>query len=819
MGQNNYRQNAGREGKENFPQRKQRISRQIKQPQPTAQIAATVPEEKKWVDWVLWLGIFLFSFLLYANTFNHEWVLDDYGAYKLNRYVTHETESLTEAYGNIMTKTYRHGSGFYTDNLYRPFSQLMFATEWEWCFDKEKTKEDPQNQYISHFSHFVSVFFYALSCVLLYILMRKLFKGRNRVLPLLITLLFAAHPMHTETIANTKSRDDIMAVFFLFASMIAVVNYVDTKSFMNKVLHIIMTLVFFLLAMFSKESSITFLAAIPLMMYFFRKPNIKNYVAVLFALAIPASIYLMVRHNIMLNYPTSKEFTVSIMDHYYYDLWGKDILSYWATAILLLGKYILLLFVPYQQVCDYSYSQLPTLNIFNWSSSTAVGNNLLFVLSLAFHIAILVYAILGIKKKDPIAYGIFYYICTMSIFSNLMVRIGSSFADRFLYIPSLGYCIAFAAILVKLFKVKIENNETFSVKAKPVFAAVCLIIICLFSYKTVTRAAEWKTQFDLFGADVKKSPNSAHMRLYWGLALRDKGLDLKTANEDEKDWNKIQKNNVELEEWTWKAVEQFKKGVEIYSESADCNEQLGIAFENLAPLHPERGYRDSAERYYLRALEIVPSKAATNSNLAKIYFDAGDIQLAKHYYMESIKYDAIFADGYFNLGSCYGMLRMYDSSFYYYNKCLQLQPERAECYTYMGLSHANKGNYDEAVKMYEKGIELKPNLGSTYVLAGKTYITMGQWNNAEEVIQRAVKAAPFYGEIYFVKGLIETNKHQYEQAMASHRRCLELMPDFAESYIELGKLYSSYKHMPDSANYCFHTAFQMKPYLFYGGQQ
>ena len=813
MGQNNNKTTTNG----NFPQRKQRVAKQNKNAATPPPVQTPEPKKKNWVDWAIYLGIFLFTFLIYSNTFDHEWVLDDYGAYKLNRYVTHETESLTEAYENILTKTYRHGSGFYTDNLYRPFSQLMFATEWELCFDKSKTKDDPQNQYISHFSHLVSVICYALSCVLLYILMRKLFRGQNRIIPLLITLLFAAHPMHTETIANTKSRDDIVCMLFLFASMISMVNFVDTKSFLRKTIHLISLMFFFLLAFFSKESAITMLAAMPLMLYFFRKPNLKQFIAVGVALLVPATIYLTVRHNIMLNYPTSEEFTVSIMDHYYYDLWDKDIFSYWATAILLLGKYMILLFVPYQQVCDYSYSQLPTVNLFKWNSAT-MGTNLLFVLSLLFHIAILVYAILGIKKKNPIAFGILYYICTMSIFSNIVMRIGSSFADRFLYIPSLGYCIAFACILVQIFKIPTDEASSFSLKTKPAFSmsftAISIIVLLLFTVKTVGRAAEWKTQFDLFGADVKKSDNSAHMRLYWGLALRDKGLDLKTANESEKDWNKIQENNVKMEEWTWKAVEQFKKGVEIYPESADCNEQLGIAFENLAPLHPERGYRDSAERYYLRALQIVPSKAATNSNLAKIYFDRGDIQLAKNYYMEAIRYDAIFADGYFNLGSCYGMLQMYDSSFYYYNKCLQLQPERAECYTYMGLSYANTGDYDNAVKMYERGIELKPNLGSTYVLAAKTYITMGQWDNAEKITIRALDATPFYGEIYFVKGLIESHKGQIGKAMESHKRCLELMPECAESYIELGKIYMTYKHQQDSANMFFETAFHMKPELF-----
>jgi len=56
----------------------------------------------------LYLGIFIFSFFLYVNTYHHKWVLDDFGAYKLNLYVTQGFDG----FNDIMTKTYRHGSGF-----------------------------------------------------------------------------------------------------------------------------------------------------------------------------------------------------------------------------------------------------------------------------------------------------------------------------------------------------------------------------------------------------------------------------------------------------------------------------------------------------------------------------------------------------------------------------------------------------------------------------------------------------------------------------------------------------------------------------------
>jgi len=123
------------------------------------QVPVQIVKEKKYKG--LGLIIFIVAALLYANTFHHEWVLDDYGSFKLNIYVT----AGTNGYHDILTKTYRHGSGFYTDNLYRPLSQLMFATEWQLS---------PDNPGLYHA---ISVFYYALACTLLFFFLRRLLKN------------------------------------------------------------------------------------------------------------------------------------------------------------------------------------------------------------------------------------------------------------------------------------------------------------------------------------------------------------------------------------------------------------------------------------------------------------------------------------------------------------------------------------------------------------------------------------------------------------------------------------------------------------------
>lgn len=737
-----------------------------------AQAPVQIAKEKKYKG--LGLIIFIVATALYANTFHHDWVLDDYGSFKLNIYVT----AGTNGYHDILTKTYRHGSGFYTDNLYRPFSQLMFATEWQFF-------PDSPGLY-----HAISVFYYALACTLLFFFLRRLLKKYNLWIPFFIALLFAAHPIHTEVVANIKSRDEIMCFLFVVLTLYLSILYVDKQKFY------LLPLVFisFLLAMFSKESAITTLAVLPLTIYFFRDAKAKDYLLTLLMIAIPAVIYLMARHAVLANYPESNHFSVSVVDNYFYD---SDLLEGWATAIMLLGQYLIKLLFPYSLACDYSMKQFPLTSFTDVSTW----------ISLLIHLGLAVYAIFGIKRKNPVAYAIFFYIITMSIFSNLVYRIGSSFAERFLFIPALGFCMAWIFLIFKL--LKIDGKDT-SVKTPRfgIIAGALAVIFLLYSGRTITRAADWKDQFTLFGKDVKKSDKSAHMRLYWGLALRDKGDEYERTNIKEQNWVKRLENDQQYFDWTWKAVKQFKKGIEIYPQYADCYEQLGLLYDKIGVKINDMSYRDTAEYYYLECLRNIPSKATANSNLAKIYYERGEVQKAKHFYLAAVYFDPLLTDAYFNLGSTYGTLAIYDSSFYYYKKTLQLDPNRTDAVTFMGLNYYNTGKPDSAILYYEKAIQMDPYAPTGYILKTKVLLLSDRWEEGEQVIDKAQSIFPYNGELYYYKGLVKKHRQDYKAALECMNNCINYQQNFLEGYREKGDLFQRLGQR-DSALYYYNFVQQV----------
>jgi hypothetical protein len=347
----------------------------------------------------------------------------------------------------------------------------------------------------------------------------------------------------------------------------------------NNILNLTLAVVCYFLALMSKEGAVTMLAIFPLMGWYFTKANPKNIIISTTLMIIPIVAYMAIRSHVLSQYaPTG---VVSIVDSFLNAT--PDKASYFATAVMLLGKYLWLAFAPFQLVSDYSFNQIPIVGLSNWS----------FLVSLIIYLAAISWAIVNFKKKSLLVFGILFFIVSMSIYSNLIIPIGSSFAERFMFLPLLGLCISIVFLLLRLFKLSLESSQIKTVqwmKSATGFVLIFCVVIVVFSAKTMVRASEWKDQYTLFSNDVKRSPNSAHMHFYWGLTLRDKAIEQTDLN--------VQKTMM------LQAIEQFDKAASIYPSYPDCYEQLGLAWYRVKDPKKSMENYQKAEVFYNKCLEI-----------------------------------------------------------------------------------------------------------------------------------------------------------------------------------------------------------------------
>ena len=259
-------------------------------------------------------------------------------------------------------------------------------------------------------------------------------------------------------------------------------------------------------------------------------------------------------------------------------------------------RYLLLLIFPHPLTSDYAYNEIPSIGLFG--PKTIVS---LFVFTGLFFYAIKILlkeikgrkqpaappdARAGSRQKPEVlifSFSILYFLITISIVSNLFFLIGTNMGERFAYISSLGFCLALAALLIKIFKWDssiIHQPSTIIHKMYPV-----LLILIPYSYKTLMRNPAWKDNRTLFSTDVKTSTGSANAHYYNANTMfTDHINDERTPHRD----------SLFIE-----AKKEFRRAMEINPYFHYCYYNIGLIWEKL-------GQPDSAIVYQQKTIDLKP---------------------------------------------------------------------------------------------------------------------------------------------------------------------------------------------------------------------
>lgn len=147
--------------------------------------------------------------------------------------------------------------------------------------------------------HFNNIWTFALGCMFLYLVFSRYFFRTNQDLAFLAALLFTMHPIHSEAIANVKSRDEIFSLIFISLTFFYSFKYMEFK----RVSDLVWGCVMFLLALLSKEYAVMLLILIPLAVFSFTDNDVdlKKYFTSKLALqlltVILCSVFVFVVHK------------------------------------------------------------------------------------------------------------------------------------------------------------------------------------------------------------------------------------------------------------------------------------------------------------------------------------------------------------------------------------------------------------------------------------------------------------------------------------------------------------------------------------------
>lgn len=577
--------------------------------------------------------------LLYVNTLRNGYVLDDAVVVTNNNIVNRGISAIPE----ILATPYHYGVSFLFTNLYRPLPLIMFAVEYQLSGNTPLL------------SHLINVLFFAACVVLLFLFLDRLLVQKQTTVAFIAALLFALHPIHTEVVANIKSRDELLCFFFCFCSLYLFLIFTTRGLWW----HLLAGMLCLFAGLLSKETAVTFAGIIPLVFLLYINENKKRSVFILSGAAVVFALYFIIRIHVLSSHDAT-EAHLRLIDNELVN--APSAAARLATAILVLGGYIKLLIIPYPLVYDYSYQAIPFADF----------SNVYVLISLALYVSLAAFSIYRLFKyrNDALAFAILFFLVTISLFSNTVFLTGALMAERFVFFASAGFCLAIAIAIDRLLLSKGKSGL-----ARALLATVSLV----FAFLTIKRNTDWKDNYTLYLADSKKS--TTNYRLYFNLGtalcMNLFGYEKDTANKRPL----IEEGIVNLE-----------RSLAIYPENSTAEEHIGRACFTLGQL-------EKAAVHYERALALDHANADAFNKLMLIYFN-------EHQYRNalSICQNAFAAHPnisvYNNMGTCYLRLGKYDSALVIFRNILLKNPEYKPANANMARLYLKLGNAD-SVARYE----------------------------------------------------------------------------------------------------------------------
>jgi tetratricopeptide (TPR) repeat protein len=467
--------------------------------------------------------------------------------------------------------------------------------------------------------HLLNLLVYAVSAWLVFRLAGRLFN--NDTVAFASALLWALHPVHVEAVAWISALPDIGFAFLTLLSLLCFVR-AEQDGGIRRHHHLFAVLSFFV-ALFFKEMALSFPFLLLAYWFFLGKPESWSrralqwspYIAVTFA-------YVAVRHE-MLGYLTQSGHLWRIPPRVA------------GAALGLLGQDTKILFWPAHLNVFRMFYLGPSLHSpWPWISLLCLGG--------AF----------WLRKREPLlAFLIVWWPITLLPVLDIRQLSFPLLADRFLYFPSVGPCLAVAYLLLDWLPRRVPRSGL-------VAAGGCTLGLVMFfcAVQTVRAIPRWRDNKTLIHYALTQSPDSPLLHMARGVVLEYEHGDLTGAL---REYNAARRLN---QESSWPL-------------NLDHDYYLAVGRILL-----RTGNKQQAIEDFRKAQNAAPDSSQPSDALGAVYFPQGDYAMAAKYFERSVKANPQDVTAHFYLGTCWMKLGKYHQAAAEFHAARKVVPDYWQAY-------------------------------------------------------------------------------------------------------------------------------------------
>lgn len=589
--------------------------------------------------------------------------------------------------------------------------------------------------------HLSNLMIYILFLVALYFFILKLnellldsVEGKtSKNIAFLTTVLFAVHPMHSETVNFISGRGSLLSGFFFLLSLIFYLELAGKRGVSDKK-NYTLTFMFFFLALFSKSYSII-LPLILLAVELFNSSKLRSYMRVLPFFAISCLYFIVVKIIAF------KAGVIAYKQIITFNVVAAKILQALQIPLFYTVKYIL----PINLAAEYDMQF--SKDFFSVSVLT----------SLLFSLLVFLLCICCRKHKGYFLFSLLWFLFTLLPFLQILPT-GTLVADRYSFIPSIALFYPLAVYFSFGANLKYRRNIMLFLIVLPVLwgAASIKQNLTWYSGETVWRnivdvSPEYSKAYMALGHEYKKQGNTSNAIEYFIKAGKlnpsDNSYDLYMGLKafEENNYKEALKYFFAARDKktdllvlfrlasTFERIDDLIKAAEYYNKTINhrmmdvsgLKKQARIGLKRVLTMMepPLANLRKEAENSP-GDLKILTELAMLLDNLG--YYDEAlsNYDRIKSIVGESWQY-------FYNVANIYKKTSKYEKSIEFYKKSLELLPANSKALNNIGLIYKELNDVAKAIEFFEKAMALDPYYKYPPIQLGILYFQMGEKEKAE----------------------------------------------------------------------------------------
>ena len=531
--------------------------------------------------------------------------------------------------------------------------------------------------------HLVSLLLNVAAVGMLFWLAEKLLD--DRVAAFAAAGLFALHPVHVEAVAWVSAVTDIEVTLFYLLTFWCFLRVAASEGGRRIWAEAAMT-GSFVLALFSKEQALTLPLLAAAYEHFYRADRLQTTrwqkVVRYGPLWLVGLGYALLRINLMGAFArATRMHNISALE---------TILS----ALALAGQYLSKLFWPARLSAFYPFhasTSLLDLPVLLGVSALAVG---------AWSFGLLW------RRARPVSFGILWLFVTLAPVLNPRWMSAYVFAERYLYLPSVGFCLVAGWACAVLWQTS-EGRR--SILPKTVMAIGCMVA-ALGAVRIVTRVPDWRDDVTLFSVSLAAEPDDFRLHDALGQAYWLRG----NAQGAEREWQetlRLEPDNAQTLGSLgalYAGQQRFDQAIPPLEKALRLNPNDAVAHLNLGAAYAETGKLDRAEEQFRAAVRLSPLNFNAHNLLGKLYFDSKRFPEAEQQFLQSLQCEPNLA-AYDHLGYIYEQRGDHARAEKAFKAALAMNSADSHAHFHLGLIYAATGRTAQAVEELKAALAADPN--------------------------------------------------------------------------------------------------------------